>query len=102
MYKHFVPDEPDGGSIGFDSDQVPSAHSRGDIVPLYDEDGKFIAISFYYYFNYYSDIGEVTAYMLKPKKRIEILSDKVPSAHSRVPLYDEDGRRFATFILLFF
>ena len=51
MYKHFVPDEPDGGSIGFDSDQVPSAHSRGDIVPLYDEDGKFIAISFYYYFN---------------------------------------------------
>ena len=51
MYKYFVPDEPDGGSVGFDSDKVPSAHSRGDIVPLYDEDGKFIAISFYYYFN---------------------------------------------------
>jgi hypothetical protein len=39
MYKYFVPDEP---RIGFVSDKVPSAHSRGDIVPLYDEDGKFI------------------------------------------------------------
>ena len=41
MYKYFVPDhEPD---VRFISDKVPSAHSRGDIVPLYDEDGRFVA-----------------------------------------------------------
>jgi hypothetical protein len=45
LYKYFFPDEPlaDEGKIGSVSDQDPSAHSRGDIVPLYDEDGKFIA-----------------------------------------------------------
>lgn len=53
MYKYFVPDEPpadsDGGRIRLVSDsKVPSApHSRdtGDIVPLYNEDGRFIGIS---------------------------------------------------------
>lgn len=45
MYKYFVPDEPDGGSIEFISDKVPSAPSRGDIVPLYDEDGMFLVTS---------------------------------------------------------
>ena len=58
MYKYFVPDdsEPDGGRIRLVSDKVPSAHSWGDIVPLYNKDGKFITrfeslLSFYYYSN---------------------------------------------------
>ena len=41
MYKYFVPEEPDGENLEFVGDKVPSAHSRGDIVPLYDEDGRF-------------------------------------------------------------
>ena len=54
-----------------------------------------LLISFYYYSNVRSDsdlIGEVTGYMLKPKKRIELVGGEVPSVHSRVPLYSEDGR----------
>ena len=46
MYKYFVPDEPqkDGGTIQIVSDKLPSlTHSKSDIVPLYDEDGRFIA-----------------------------------------------------------
>ena len=46
MYNYFVPDEPrkDGGTIQFVSDKLPSlTHLKGDIVPLYDEDGRFIA-----------------------------------------------------------
>ncbi|KAF8801378.1 hypothetical protein BYT27DRAFT_7341986 [Phlegmacium glaucopus] len=40
MSKYFVPDEPGtSGRIGFVSDKGPSAHSRGDILPLYKEDG---------------------------------------------------------------
>ena len=45
-------------------------------------------------------LGEVTGYMLKPKKRIGFVSDKIPSVHSRVPLYNEDGKFDATLILL--
>ena len=52
-----------------------------------------LLLSFFYCFNIPTyHIGEVTGYMLKPKKRIGFVSDKVPSAHSRVPLYDKDGR----------
>jgi hypothetical protein len=50
MYKYFFPDvEPLAIALKFvgDSDKVPPAHSRGDIVPLYDEDGKFIATFFF-------------------------------------------------------
>jgi hypothetical protein len=46
MYKYFVPDEPDGERIRYVSDKVPSVQSRDDIVPLYDEDGKFSIASF--------------------------------------------------------
>jgi hypothetical protein len=49
MYKYFVPDEPDGERIKFVSDEK-SLHSRGDIVPLYDEGGTFIATFFIYLF----------------------------------------------------
>jgi hypothetical protein len=42
-----VPDEPDGRRIGIVSDKVPSARSRGDIVPLYDEEGRSIATLFF-------------------------------------------------------
>lgn len=52
MYKFFVPDsdelEPDRGRIGFVSDKVPFAHSRSDIVPLYDKDGRLIASRFHF------------------------------------------------------
>ena len=59
MYKYFVPDErrEDGPSAGSVSDKLEvssaSAHSRGDIVPLYDEDGRLIAtsVSFHLYSN---------------------------------------------------
>lgn len=43
MYKYFVPDDPDGGTIVSFSEKVPSVHPRGDIVPIYDDNGRFIA-----------------------------------------------------------
>ena len=49
MYKYFVPDEPDDGEqIRYVSDKVPSGSvkSRDDIVPLYDEGGKFSIATF--------------------------------------------------------
>ena len=48
MYKYFVSDdlepESDSQRIQFVSDKVPSqaVHSRDDIVPLYDDDGRLI------------------------------------------------------------
>ena len=53
MYKYFVPDEPDGGSIEFISDKVPSAPSRGDIVPLYRYTMKMVC--FLLHLIYYSN-----------------------------------------------
>jgi hypothetical protein len=51
--------------------------------------------SYFYSINKYSNlnIGNVTGYILKPKKPIEF----VPSAQSQVPLYNEYGRFIATF-----
>jgi hypothetical protein len=53
MYKYFVPDPPDGGKIELatasGTDKAPSAYSRGDIVPLYDEDGSTLIFFFYSY-----------------------------------------------------
>ncbi|KAF8815078.1 hypothetical protein BYT27DRAFT_7249550 [Phlegmacium glaucopus] len=70
MYKYFVPDEPGSGSgaIGLVSDKGPSTHSRGDILPLYDED------------------GEVTGYILKPKKGLDESVKQLPLGEQRVPM----------------
>jgi len=65
MYKYFVPDEPE-------EVQAPSVHSRGDIVPLYDEDGEFILYLFLVFCIIYSNAGDVTGYLLKPKKRLPL------------------------------
>jgi len=53
MYKYFVPDEPDGGRIGLVSDQIPSAHSQGDIVPLYNQDGTLLPMFIFKQFQSY-------------------------------------------------
>jgi hypothetical protein len=76
MYKYFAPDEPDDDRIGRLSDRGSSVrssvHSRGDIVPLYDEEGEshlmFMAI---FPITYSGTIGEITGYMLKPKKQLD-------------------------------
>jgi len=65
MYKYFIPDEPE-------EVQGLSVHSRGDIVPLYDEDGEFILYLFPVSHILYSDVGEVTGYLLKPKKKLPL------------------------------
>lgn len=46
MYKYFVPEEPDRQKAEFVGDKIPSAHSGGDVVPLYDEDGQYIIVTF--------------------------------------------------------
>jgi len=71
MYKYFVPDEPE-------EIQAPSVHSRGDIVPLYDEDGEFILYLFLIPHILYSNVGEVTGYLLKPKKRLPLEQSAKP------------------------
>ena len=46
-----------------------SVHSRGDIVPLYDEEGEYHLMFMAIFPTTYSGtIGELTGYMLKPKK----------------------------------
>ena len=76
MYKYFVPNEPDGGKIQFVSNQVPSAHAQGYILPLYGEDGKFV---FLFQAYTYFDIGDVIGFMLKPKKCLEKSVKQLPS-----------------------
>ena len=59
MYKYFVSDdlepESDSRRIQFVSDKVPSeaVHSRDDIVPLYDDDGRLINPYFHLILFYY-------------------------------------------------
>jgi hypothetical protein len=45
--------------------------SRGDIVPLYDEHGEFIPRVVVLFQPIYSNTGEVTGYILKPKTRLD-------------------------------
>ena len=76
MYKYFAPDEPDGDGIGPPSNRGSSVrssvHSRGDIVPLYDEEGKFyLMFTAILPTTYSGTIGEITGYMLKPKKQLD-------------------------------
>ena len=76
MYKYFAPDELDGDVIGLLSDRGSSVrssvHSRGDIVPLYDEEGEYYLMFMVIFLTTYSGtIGEITGYMLKPKKQLD-------------------------------
>ena len=76
MYKYFAPDEPDDGPDPTPLSRGPSlrssVHSRGDIVPLYDEEGEsYLMFMVIFPITYSGIIGEITGYMLKPKRQLD-------------------------------
>jgi hypothetical protein len=63
MYKYFILDELE--------QSVPLVQLRGDIVPLYDEHGEFVSCVVPWFQPIYSNVGEVTGYIRKPKMRLD-------------------------------